>query len=93
MFMINDFPPSLYSTYLERIFFPLLLIAEKLYFWSRYSETLKACALDVDISSMVGGDMAHIGEKGVNLSGGQRARLALARFCHHSVLLATNIMD
>ncbi|XP_037494972.1 ABC transporter C family member 13 isoform X2 [Jatropha curcas] len=45
----------------------------------RYSDTIKACALDVDISLMVGGDMAYIGEKGVNLSGGQRARLALAR--------------
>ncbi|OAY37002.1 hypothetical protein MANES_11G066800v8 [Manihot esculenta] len=45
----------------------------------RYSDTLKACALDVDISLMNGGDMAYIGEKGVNLSGGQRARLALAR--------------
>ena len=29
-----------------------------------------------DMSQMVGGDMAFIGEKGVNLSGGQRARLA-----------------
>lgn len=46
----------------------------------RYLDTLSACALDVDISLMVGGDMAFIGDKGVNLSGGQRARLALARF-------------
>ncbi|KAJ4834345.1 hypothetical protein Tsubulata_020552 [Turnera subulata] len=45
----------------------------------RYLETVKACALDIDISHMAGGDMAHIGEKGSNLSGGQRARLALAR--------------
>ncbi|XP_022853952.1 ABC transporter C family member 13 isoform X4 [Olea europaea var. sylvestris] len=45
----------------------------------RYSEILQACALDLDISLMIGGDMAYIGEKGVNLSGGQRARLALAR--------------
>ncbi|KAB1218804.1 ABC transporter C family member 13 [Morella rubra] len=49
----------------------------------RYLDTLQACALDIDISSMVGGDMAHIGEKGVNVSGGQRARLALARAIYH----------
>ncbi|URE01087.1 ABC transporter transmembrane region [Musa troglodytarum] len=45
----------------------------------RYREVLQACALDVDISLMTGGDLAYIGEKGVNLSGGQRSRLALAR--------------
>lgn len=65
---------------------------DKFCFRSRYSETLKACTLDVDISLMVGGDMAYIGEKGVNLSGGQRARLALARFCHHYVLLIFNLV-
>ncbi|XP_025614974.1 ABC transporter C family member 13 isoform X2 [Arachis hypogaea] len=45
----------------------------------RYRDTLQACALDVDIELMVGHDMVYIGEKGLNLSGGQRARLALAR--------------
>lgn len=45
----------------------------------RLSDVLKACAMDSDVSRMNGGDMAFIGEKGVNLSGGQRARLALAR--------------
>ncbi|OMO74143.1 hypothetical protein COLO4_26706 [Corchorus olitorius] len=45
----------------------------------RYADALQACALDVDISLMVGHDLAYIGEKGTNLSGGQRARLALAR--------------
>ncbi|XP_035548110.1 ABC transporter C family member 13 isoform X2 [Juglans regia] len=49
----------------------------------RYSDTLQACTLDVDVSLMVGGDMAYIGEKGVNISGGQRARLALARAIYH----------
>ncbi|WVZ82232.1 hypothetical protein U9M48_029518 [Paspalum notatum var. saurae] len=50
----------------------------------RYEEVIQACALDVDISAMARGDMSHIGEKGTNLSGGQRARLALARALYHN---------
>ncbi|OEL16196.1 ABC transporter C family member 13, partial [Dichanthelium oligosanthes] len=50
----------------------------------RYEEVIQACALDVDISAMARGDMSHIGEKGSNLSGGQRARLALARALYHN---------
>ncbi|CAK9157465.1 unnamed protein product [Ilex paraguariensis] len=51
----------------------------KVYDSKRYSDVLQECALDIDVSCMVGGDKAFIGEKGVNLSGGQKARLALAR--------------
>lgn len=39
-----------------------------------------ACALGEDIQNMQGGDMAEIAEQGSNLSGGQKARLALARY-------------
>ncbi|XP_038713738.1 ABC transporter C family member 13 isoform X2 [Tripterygium wilfordii] len=59
------------------------ILLGKNYESQRYSDTLKACALDADILQMVGGDMAYIGEKGANLSGGQRARLALARALYH----------
>ena len=44
----------------------------------RYNEAIAACALDVDISKLQDGDLTEIGERGINLSGGQKARLALA---------------
>lgn len=59
------------------------ILLGKDYDQNRYSEVLQACTLDLDISLMKGGDMARIGEKGINLSGGQRARLALARALYH----------
>lgn len=45
----------------------------------RYSKVLKACALIPDIAALPGGDRTEIGEKGINLSGGQKARIGLAR--------------
>jgi len=45
----------------------------------RYKETLHMCCLERDVTSWPGGDNAIIGEKGTNLSGGQRARISLAR--------------
>ncbi|KAJ3683780.1 hypothetical protein LUZ60_014007 [Juncus effusus] len=50
---------------------------------TRYEEILHACTLDIDVSKMIRGDMSPIGEKGFNLSGGQKARLALARAVYH----------
>lgn len=46
----------------------------------RYSNVLRACCLDIDISVFgPSGDLTIIGEKGVNLSGGQKSRVSLAR--------------
>jgi ABC-type sulfate/molybdate transport systems ATPase subunit len=45
----------------------------------RYVDTIMSCQLETDLSLMPAGDMTEIGEKGINLSGGQKARLALAR--------------
>ena len=38
-----------------------------------------ACQLEADLAIMPAGDFTEIGEKGINLSGGQKARVALAR--------------
>lgn len=47
-----------------------------------YEEILDLCCLKQDIEMLTGGDMTEIGEKGINLSGGQKARVALARSVH-----------
>lgn len=44
-----------------------------------YNKTIKACALTVDFSILTDGDNTLVGEKGISLSGGQKARLSLAR--------------
>ncbi|CAF4581198.1 unnamed protein product, partial [Rotaria sp. Silwood1] len=46
----------------------------------RYKKVIKACCLDIDLQNFGEvGDLLMIGDKGVNLSGGQKARISLAR--------------
>jgi ABC-type multidrug transport system fused ATPase/permease subunit len=45
----------------------------------RYNKTIEICQLERDLEILEGGDLTQIGEKGVNLSGGQKARLSIAR--------------
>ena len=45
----------------------------------RYKQVLEACALTPDLASFKNGDLSNIGENGIGLSGGQKARVALAR--------------
>eukprot|EP00887_Chlorella_sp_A99_P004434 scaffold30.g4434.t1 len=45
----------------------------------RYQAVLSACALHADLAALPGGDRAPCGGGGAQLSGGQRARVALAR--------------
>eukprot|EP00249_Psilotum_nudum_P024218 c29124_g1_i2 orf=485-2413(+) len=46
---------------------------------ARYTAAIKACALEKDIGSFSFGDLTMIGERGLNMSGGQKQRLQLAR--------------
>ncbi|XP_033225035.1 multidrug resistance-associated protein 4-like isoform X2 [Belonocnema kinseyi] len=45
----------------------------------RYQEVIKVCQLEQDFSIFPFGDKTFIGEKGMTLSGGQKARINLAR--------------
>uniref|UniRef100_A0A671TU71 ATP-binding cassette, sub-family C (CFTR/MRP), member 10 n=1 Tax=Sparus aurata TaxID=8175 RepID=A0A671TU71_SPAAU len=44
-----------------------------------YQAVIEACALSDDLNVLPNGDKTEVGENGVTLSGGQKARLALAR--------------
>jgi len=49
----------------------------------RYNEALMAAALENDLKLFPGGDRVPIGSRGVALSGGQRARISMARAAYH----------
>ncbi|CAK4721094.1 unnamed protein product [Aphanomyces euteiches] len=48
----------------------------------KYNRVIEACALVKDLSLFAAGDRTEIGQKGINLSGGQKARVCLARACY-----------
>ncbi|KAI9338538.1 P-loop containing nucleoside triphosphate hydrolase protein [Obelidium mucronatum] len=55
----------------------------------RYKEVLHVCSLERDLTLFADGDLSEIGEKGVTLSGGQAARVGLARavYANRDILL------
>ena len=44
-----------------------------------YEQTMQACGLKEDLDALPDGDDTEVGERGISLSGGQKARLTLAR--------------
>lgn len=65
------------------------ILFNKTYDELKYNKTIELCELKNDLESLVGGDMTEIGEKGINLSGGQKARVSIARgvYCDTDVYL------
>ncbi|KAF8649184.1 hypothetical protein AX16_005982 [Volvariella volvacea WC 439] len=61
----------------------------------RYRRTLEVCALISDLDILEDGDESEIGERGVNLSGGQKARVSLARavYSRASILLLDDVLS
>ncbi|KAG8985598.1 hypothetical protein FRB90_004594, partial [Tulasnella sp. 427] len=61
----------------------------------RYSRALKQCALERDLTLFEAGDATEIGEKGATLSGGQKARVSLARAIYSSaeIILLDDVLS
>ena len=57
----------------------------------KFKCVLHVCALELDVRSLPAGDLTEIGARGVNLSGGQKARVSLARAVYSDA--DTYIMD
>ncbi|KAF4617299.1 hypothetical protein D9613_006273 [Agrocybe pediades] len=60
----------------------------------RYKKVIKQCALERDLELFEAGDNTEVGEKGLTLSGGQKARVTLARAVYSSaeIILLDDIL-
>ena len=59
------------------------IIFSKPYNEEKYKKIINLCQLKEDLETFEGKDLTEIGEKGVNLSGGQKARISLARLIYN----------
>ncbi|ESX02077.1 ABC-type multidrug transport system [Ogataea parapolymorpha DL-1] len=57
-----------------------------------YAEIVRGCGLESDFEMLPAGDLTEIGERGVNLSGGQKARINLARAVYSVLSRNFNIL-
>ncbi|KAJ7040968.1 multidrug resistance-associated ABC transporter [Mycena alexandri] len=71
------------------------ILFELPYSAERYMKTLEVCALVPDLEMLEYGDLSEVGERGINLSGGQKARVSLARavYSRASILILDDILS
>jgi ATP-binding cassette subfamily C (CFTR/MRP) protein 4 len=73
VFYVSQEPWIFSATIEENILFG------KAYVKDKFDDIISACSLTEDLEMLPNGQDTFIGEKGANLSGGQRARIGLAR--------------
>ncbi|KAK6464913.1 P-loop containing nucleoside triphosphate hydrolase protein [Scheffersomyces coipomensis] len=61
----------------------------------KYDNVVYACALQTDIDILEAGDLTEVGEKGITLSGGQKARINLARavYADEDIILLDDVLS
>ncbi|ODV71463.1 P-loop containing nucleoside triphosphate hydrolase protein, partial [Cyberlindnera jadinii NRRL Y-1542] len=61
----------------------------------RYRDVIRVCALEDDLKMFTAGDLTEVGERGITLSGGQKARINLARgiYADNDIILLDDILS
>lgn len=77
--LVNDVAYASQVSYIRHGTIRDNILFDQLYWPERYAEVLRVTRLLPDLALMRNGDATEVGESGINLSGGQRARIALAR--------------
>lgn len=77
------------TTVKENILFGLPLDEQK------YKDVIYACSLESDLEILPAGDQTEIGERGITLSGGQKARINLARavYSEKEIILLDDVLS
>ncbi|KAL4492939.1 hypothetical protein ABPG72_020718 [Tetrahymena utriculariae] len=89
MAIVHQKPWIINGTVKDNILFGRPYVEEK------YRECVRYACLETDFGILTYGDMTQIGDKGVNLSGGQKARISLARvlYSEADILLLDDILS
>ncbi|KAK6465435.1 P-loop containing nucleoside triphosphate hydrolase protein [Scheffersomyces coipomensis] len=61
----------------------------------KYDDVIYACSLESDLEILPAGDQTEIGERGITLSGGQKARINLARavYANRDIILMDDVLS